>query len=88
MRAWVPRAAAALARRPELLTTAARQALRLAPPGWWRSAPHLPLPDPGYLAFRFKTAYGDSEQPPDPHDIVTYLEWCRAWPLVAAPPRS
>lgn len=55
--------------------TAARQARRLARPGWWRHAPHLPLPDPAYLRFRFETQYGAGD--PDPRDVVAYLEWCR-----------
>ena len=79
---WVPAAASAVARRPDLWTTALRQVGRLAPDGWWRSAPHLPLPDPAYLRFRMVTAYGDAEAAAVPTDVVTYLEWCRAWPAV------
>ena len=30
----------------------------LAPDGWWRRPPHLPLPDPAYLRFRMVTAHG------------------------------
>jgi len=45
------------------------------------SVGRLPLPDPGYLRFRMQTAYGDTgARPPDPHDLVTYLRWCRAYP--------
>jgi hypothetical protein len=36
----------------------------------------VPVPDPEYLRFRFETQYGPSGEP-DPHDLVTYLEWCR-----------
>lgn len=73
----------ALARRPDLWPTALRVALRLAPSGWWRRAPHLPLPSRDYLQFRMVTAYGgDGSSPPEPHDLITYLEWCRAWPSV------
>ena len=73
----------AVLRRPWLWWTALVVALRLAPSGWWRRAPFLPLPDPAYLRFRMVTAYGgDGEVPADPHDLVTYLEWCRAWPEV------
>ncbi|HET6810530.1 MAG TPA: hypothetical protein VFH50_05935 [Acidimicrobiales bacterium] len=50
---------------------------RLAPPGWWRRAPHLPLPDERYLAFRMETAYGDPARPALGEDLVDYLEWCR-----------
>lgn len=73
----------ALARRPDLWPTAVRAALRLATPGWWRRAPHLPLPPADYLRFRMVTAYGgDGTHPAEPQDLVTYLEWCRAWPAV------
>jgi hypothetical protein len=85
---WVLRAGAAVARRPDLWWTAVRQLLVLARPGWWRSAPFLPRPDPAYLRFRLQTMYGGSGSvtgPSSPRgaDMVTYLEWCRAWPSVA-----
>jgi len=63
-----------------------RQLLRLAPHGWWRRAPFLPLPARDYLHFRMVTAYGGDGDPdlvPDADpaaDLVTYLEWCRSWP--------
>ena len=62
--------------RPSLWLTALRQATRLAPRRWWARPPFLPLPDPDYLRFRFETQYGSGGRP-DPHDLVTYLEWCR-----------
>ncbi|HUR18028.1 MAG TPA: hypothetical protein VMZ51_03705 [Acidimicrobiales bacterium] len=68
----------ALARRPDLWTTAARQTLAMAPSGWWRRRPFLPLPDPAYLAFRMETMYGDSAAEPGARDVVAYLEWCRS----------
>ena len=63
--------------RPRLWLVAGRQLRALAPPGWWRAAPRLPLPDPDYLAFRLETMYGDRARPPAPADVVAYLEWCR-----------
>ena len=72
----------AVAVRPGLWLTAVRQVFVLARPGWWHRLPFLPLPDPEYLAFRLQTAYGDSSAPLQPHDVVTYLHWCRAWPRV------
>ena len=74
-------AAAVLAvlRHPTLWGTALRQASRLAAPGWWRRAPHLPVPSPEYLGFRLETQYGAAPSP-DPGDIVTYLRWCREFP--------
>ena len=77
------RAILAVVVRPQLWATAVRVALHLAPSGWWRTAPHLPLPDPGYLRFRMVTAYGgDGSTPADEHDLVTYLRWCRNWPAL------
>jgi hypothetical protein len=66
---------------PRLWWIAARQALRIARPRWWRQAPFLPLPDPEYLRFRLETAYGEVIAP-RPADLIAYLEWCgdRAWP--------
>jgi hypothetical protein len=77
---WVLGVAPAVAMRPALWGTALRQIRVLARPGWWRTSPCLPIPDPGYLRFRMQTAYGDPEREPEPADVVTYLHWCRAWP--------
>jgi hypothetical protein len=68
----------AVVRRPTLW----RVALRLAPRGWWRRSPHLPLPDPAYLRFRMVTMYGDATHAPETDDLVTYLEWCRRFRAV------
>lgn len=77
------RAVLAVVVRPSLWWTALRVGLRLAPRGWWRRPPHLPLPDPEYLRFRMVTAYGgEGDTPADPGDLVTYLRWCKAWPKV------
>jgi hypothetical protein len=79
---WVLRATLAVLAHPTLWVAAIRQVALLAPAGWWRRAPHLPLPDPAYLRFRMQTAYGDPTHEPEPADIVTYLHWCRAWPTL------
>ena len=81
---WLVRATLALLPHPGLWATAIRQVLVLATAGWWRRPPYLPLPDPAYLRFRLQTAYGDPDRAPEPHDVVTYLHWCRAWPKVTA----
>jgi hypothetical protein len=62
--------------RPRLWVSALRQGRRLVGRGWWRRRPFLPVPDAAYLRFRFETQYG-SAAPPRPHDVLTYLEWCR-----------
>ena len=71
--------AGAVARRPDLWTTALRQARRAAPTGWWRRPPFLPVPSREYLAFRTLTQYGETQRPPSPEDVVDYLAWCREW---------
>lgn len=74
---WVFGATLAVIVRPSLWAVAVRQVIRLAPPGWWRRAPFLPLPDADYLHFRLTTQYGDPEHAPEPADLVSYLRWCR-----------
>ena len=63
--------------RPSLWAIALVQLFRLAPTGWWRRPPFLPLPDREYLRFRLQTQYGDPDHTPEPADLVTYLRWCR-----------
>jgi hypothetical protein len=72
------RGAAAVARRPALWPAALGAALRLAPSGWWRRPPFLPLPDPAYWQFRMETAFGaDARHRPRAHEIIEYLAWCQ-----------
>jgi hypothetical protein len=61
-----------------LWPTALRQAVRLAPRGWWRRWPLLPVPPRSYLAFRSVTQHGDAAHPMVADDVVQYLGWCRA----------
>jgi hypothetical protein len=79
--ASMPRLGAAhvfvLARHPELWLTAARVVVTLAPAGWWRRWPFLPIPDSAYLAFRLETLSGRVDALPAPSELVAYLEWCR-----------
>lgn len=83
---WCFHVARLLLARPLLWPVTVRQVGRLAPPGWWRRRPFLPLPAPGYLAFRAQTMYGDAGRLPDPEDVLTYLGWCRTFPM--APPTA
>ena len=75
----VAEAVAAVAARPWLWPTALAQATRLAPSGWWRRPPFLPVPDRAYLAFRLQTMYGDPAHQPLASDVVAYLRWCRTF---------
>ncbi|HEX4979989.1 MAG TPA: hypothetical protein VFV35_07985, partial [Acidimicrobiales bacterium] len=44
-RGWLARGALAVLAHPSLWSTAVIQLGRLAPRGWWRRTPFLPLPD-------------------------------------------
>lgn len=74
-------AAFAVIRRPDLWRTAVRAGLELAPRGWWRRAPFLPMPDPAWLHFRLVTAYGgEGDQTMGAEELLTWLEWKREFP--------
>ena len=69
----------AVVRRPGLWGTAVRQGIRMAPSGWWRRRPFLPLPSADYLHFRTLTQYGQTDRPPTSGDVLDYLAWCKEW---------
>lgn len=68
----------AILRRPDLWRVALTQLFRMAPRGWWRRRPFLPIADRAYMEFRAVTHYGDKNRPPAPTDVIAWLEWCRA----------
>ncbi len=70
--------AGAVLARPDLWWTALGELRRMAPRLWWRSPPHLPLPDRRLWEFRMVTAYGRPDAIPARADVVSFLEWCRA----------
>jgi len=72
----------AVAARPRLWPTAARQAARLTPRRWWRRRPFLPVPDRSWLRFRAETQYGDPDRAPDAADVVAWLQWARRFAAV------
>jgi hypothetical protein len=89
---WLP-SVRAVAARPWLWRSAFRQVARLAPKGWWRQRPFLPVPPAAYLGFREVTAYGGEQgepagagglRPPEPEDVCTYLAWCDEFPRARA----
>jgi hypothetical protein len=65
----------ALLRRPALWGAAASTILSLAPAGWWKRPPFLPIPDEELVTWRLTTAYGTAETTLDEDDLVAYLEW-------------
>lgn len=50
--------------------------MAIAPYGWWRRPPFLPVPDRGYLHWRVVTAYGGPEAIRG-EDLTTFLAWRR-----------
>jgi hypothetical protein len=65
--------------RPYLWVAATRQLFILAPRGWWRQGPFLPVPTREYVSFRTHTQYGPGQSEPDVYDVIDYLKWCRDW---------
>ena len=76
---WLMASAGVVAKRPDLWKTAAGVVRRHAPNRWWSHAPFLPLPDSGWMDFRFETAFADSKERPDREQLIEYLEWSRSW---------
>jgi hypothetical protein len=51
----------------------------MAPAGWWRHRPFLPLPAEDYWRFRLQTFQGgDGTTPPTPEEFLEVVEWFRA----------
>lgn len=68
----------ALLPRPALWPSAAAEAFRLRPDGWWRRWPPLPVPSTELWRFRMVTAYGgDGDAVPGTEDVVAFVRWCR-----------
>ncbi|CAB4611912.1 unannotated protein [freshwater metagenome] len=78
-----PAAIFAVVVRPQLWGTALRQLFRLAPQGWWKRAPFLPVPPADYLEFRLVTQYGgehgSQREKVRTVDVLDYLAWCKEW---------
>ena len=66
-----------IVRHPVLAAEAVRLALATSPPGWLRSFPFIPRPDPTYRDWRLVTAYGRSDTQPSTNEMVEYLRWRR-----------
>ena len=80
---WGSGAIWAILRRPWLWGEAVRTVGAMAPQGWWRRPPFLPVPERTYMEWRRATAYGTSDEPAAADDIVHYLQWRRRYRAVA-----
>ena len=67
----------AVGRRPQLWAEGLRTLFALAPRGWWRKAPFLPLPEQQYASWRVATSQGSANGDPSVSDVISYLEWRR-----------
>ncbi len=67
----------AVVRRPRLWRTAVSTLAALAPSGWWKRPPFLPIPNEDLVNWRLTTAYGSTDTALDEADLVAYLEWRR-----------
>lgn len=65
--------------RPAYWSVAVRVVRRLAPLGWWRRPPFLPIPSASYARFRLQTQYGGDAALPSVADVLKYLRWVRQW---------
>ncbi len=67
----------AVLRRPRLWATALSTLAAMAPDGWWRKPPFLPIPNEDLVNWRMTTAYGSPDTTLAEGDLVAYLEWRR-----------
>ncbi len=65
-------------KRPDLYFVFFIQIFRLAPVGWFRKYPFLPVPDKGWLEFRLETQYGSKNAEIEINDLIHFLEWCKS----------
>ena len=63
-------------RRPWKIPRLVRAAFVMAPTGWWKRKPFLPLPDKDYWRFRLETsAGGEGDVPPSPDELLEVVDW-------------
>lgn len=67
----------AVLRRPDLWLAAGGVLLRMVPNNWLTMGP---MPTRSYLDYRGQAVYGTSLLRIPAHDVVRYLEWCKAFP--------
>jgi len=77
MRWWLG-AFLAVLRRPGLWRTAFEAYRKMLPNAWHSTAPYLPIPAREFVDFRMHTFFGDER--PVPGELVSYLDWLKAWP--------
>ena len=67
--------ARAILHHPRLWPAMARQVVKMAPNGWWRRYPYLPVPSESLWNFRLETAYGDLSAVVPEHDLAEVSAW-------------
>ena len=67
----------AVARRPALWGEGLRTLVALAPRGWWKRSPFLPVPDESYARWRIATSSGDPDADIQVEELISYLQWRR-----------
>lgn len=67
----------AVGRHPDLWGEGVRSMFAVAPRGWWKRRPFLPVPDREYLLWRSATAQGSAEAGIETDELVAYLRWRR-----------
>lgn len=68
----------AVLRHPASVPSAVRSAIAMAPRGWWRRPPYLPVPDGAYWRFRLETSSGgDGTVEPSPQEVAEVIAWTR-----------
>ena len=63
--------------RPWLWPTAVGAMVAMAPRGWWKRPPFLPIPDGEVVRWRVTTAYGQPDMALESDDVLSYLRWRR-----------
>ena len=65
-------------RNPSVWIEGLQSARRMAPNGWWKHSPFLPIPSASYWHFRMVTVFGaDGSGQLDDQQVIGFLKWSR-----------
>ncbi len=65
-------------RHPSLWIEGLKSVVRMAPNGWWKRRPFLPIPSSSYWHFRMVTVFGgDGSGRLDEQQVIGFLRWSR-----------